>query len=210
MWPVPFELWHRLAQVAAVVATGTAVRLMDDAVDGHGDCRDVGSGDDDNFAPAASRLGEGARTAYALFSLAVGVAFSPVWTVTLFLASYTLGMASDAGRRLPTLMPAWLEMAAALCLSLLAYGWRETVSSVLAIGSIQALDDLLDRDRDRLEGRYGNWALVLGVPAALSLFAGLTLLAAAVDVWKLAVVAGVGGLLIAFSWRWQRVQCKGR
>lgn len=190
MWLTLSEL---LAQVLAAVAVAAAVRFLDDAVDGHRDSPLKGF--------SSSLLGEGGRVAYALFFFALAVVFDRGWAVTLFLAAYAVGMASEPGRALPSGLPSWVESAVAAIVSLGGFGLPATISSLAAVASVQAVDDLVDRKKDRLEGRRGNWALALGVPTVSCLLVGLLLLGAAVHPWKTVVVAGVGGIFTALRRR---------
>lgn len=164
------------AELAAALATGVAVKLMDDALD--------------DSTPATT-----GNIAYALLFLSLGAVFQPAWAATLFLASYAAGMAFSGHPILPSRLPAWLESVLAVGVGLAYAGAAEMIAALAAIVLVQAVDHWVDRDLDRARGRVDNWVLQLGVwPAALL---ALTAFSAGVlcSPWKLGAVAVAAALV---------------
>lgn len=92
-----------------------------------------------------------------IFSIAASLYLS--WAVTLFLASYAVGMANDPGRRLPSSMTAIQESTLAMAIGVFFFGWLEMITSLLLILVVQIVDDLMDERADLREGR---WNIVRG------------------------------------------------
>ncbi|HEY8552282.1 MAG TPA: hypothetical protein VIL40_02375 [Thermaerobacter sp.] len=136
-------------RVAAVIAVGIAVKLMDDVLDQEEDALT-------ERPNVAVRLGA-AAIAYALAALALAAALSPRDALSLFWASYAWGMGHGAGERLPLGLRAWQETALAVALAVLAAGLPDAVAALALIGSVQLLDDWVDlrRERARPQAAFG-------------------------------------------------------
>ncbi|NLY29301.1 MAG: hypothetical protein GX047_01555 [Firmicutes bacterium] len=137
----------------ACFLTGTAVKLMDDYLDAPFD-QMIGK------RTWAAELKEAAFP-YALAALSLGVAADPVWSITLFWASYAVGMRGDLIRPLSLGLTGWQEALVLAFLAHLLFGWQEMLSSWMAIFALQAIDDLRDQREDGLTGA-GNWAVKWG------------------------------------------------
>lgn len=164
--------WATLVRdLGAAFLTGLAVKIMDDFMDAPLDqCR--------GLQTVAQRLGT-ASLPYALAAIAAGAALNHRWAISLFLASYALGMAVDLGRRLPTGLLGYQEALVALGASLVLYGPVRTAAAVAIVTAIQMTDDLLDWREDRLAGG-GALTRKLGLFEALLVLAisgGVALLA---------------------------------
>jgi len=81
---------------------------------------------------------------YALLAFSLAVIAEPTWSITLFWASYAVGMRGDRLRPLPLGLTGWQEALLLGVLTLSAFGWKALVTSWAAIFSLQAVDDLLD------------------------------------------------------------------
>ncbi|MBX5436782.1 MAG: hypothetical protein IRZ33_06140 [Alicyclobacillaceae bacterium] len=147
--------WHDwLLSLACLLFTGAAVKLMDDYLDAEYDiCR--------GQRTMASKLGR-ATLPYSLVLALLGAYLSLHEAVALFLASYAVGMLSAWRERLPTRMPAYLEMAAAVGLSYLLVGWRLTLWGVAMMALVDWLDDVIDMAGDTVSGQR-NLAVRVGV-----------------------------------------------
>lgn len=133
-----------LRDLGAAFLTGLAVKLMDDFLDAPLDrCRGQHT--------IAQRLGS-ASLPYALIVLALGAALNPPWAVSLFLASYALGMAGDLGRRVPSGMTGYQEALLGLGACMLLFGLLRALAAFSVILAIQVADDLRDWKEDRLAG----------------------------------------------------------
>ncbi len=148
-------MWPSMFRFGAVLCMAVAVKLMDDLLDG-----DVGGPRDHDLVSRheTRALGAGGAAAYALGLGMVAAALNTEWAVTLFLASYAVGMLDDPLRRLPSRLPAGVESFLAILIGVSAYGWRSAVASLACIVLIQALDDLVDYRSDLQAGRR-NWAV---------------------------------------------------
>jgi len=132
------------ALFGALLAGGFAIKMMDDALDVDYDiCR--------GRRTLAAKLGKGALP-YALLVGLVGTAWNAHVVIAVFLASYTVGMALRLGERLPTRLPAGVEMALAALLSILLVGWMLTLWAIAMMAVIDWLDDVVDVSNDALAG----------------------------------------------------------
>ena len=143
---------------------------------------------------------EEAALPYALVALSLAVIAEPVWSVTLFWASYAVGMRGDLARCLPLGLKGWQEALLIGIIAGLAYGWKTTVSSLLAIFSVQAIDDLIDQEQDKMAGA-GNWVLRWGtVETSLAAIIAVLILSC-LDIIKLLLVL-TNGLLVVIIHRY--------
>lgn len=183
-----YEGWIALVEtLAAVVAAGVAIKLMDDDLDREDD-RLAGK------ATVAAALGPGTG-AYALAALAVAMLLDARVAGPLFLSAYAVGMAHAPGQRLPTGLAAWHESILAAGAGMLLAGVRPMMVSVAAMVFVQCADDLLDRAEDRRSARpslitrlgpvetglLGAAALLVGVSLAPGLMTAVIVAAVLVD-----------------------------
>ncbi|NMB11415.1 MAG: hypothetical protein GX977_03915 [Firmicutes bacterium] len=138
-------------------------------------------------------LGEAALP-YALVALSLAALAEPVWAVTLFWASYAVGMRGDLTRPLPLGLTGWQEALLLGMIAIWAFGWRTVFTSWAAIFSIQAIDDLLDRKQDKMTGA-GNWATRWGVVETGLAATMIIILLGYLDIAKLVLVF-ITGLLV--------------
>ncbi|MGI6567248.1 MAG: hypothetical protein GX341_08610 [Firmicutes bacterium] len=163
--------------------TGIAVKLMDDYLDAHFD-QMAGK------RTWAGELGEAALP-YALAALSLGAAFNPAWSLTLFWASYAMGMRGDMTRPLSLGLTGWQEALVLGVFALLVFGWKEVFTSWGAIFVLQAIDDLRDEREDRLTSA-GNWAVQWGVVETGLTGVLMAIILARLDLWKLVLVLSAG------------------
>lgn len=131
---------------------------------------------------------------YALIALSLGIIADPLWSITLFWASYSIGMRGDLSRPLPLGLTGWQEGLFLGVLTLLLFGWKALLTSWAAIFSVQAIDDLLDQKQDRMSGA-GNWAVRWGtVETCLAVAISVAILCY-LDVMKL-ILVWINGLLV--------------
>jgi len=128
--------------IGAACFTGMAVKLMDDRLDEPLDSL--------LNRPNLTRVLGRADIAYALLSLTLAVALSPVVALVLFAASYAVGMAHEPGRTGPLGLPYWAESAGILAVGVLKAGVGLQAAALLGVGAVQLVDDI----RDRREGSH--------------------------------------------------------
>jgi 4-hydroxybenzoate polyprenyltransferase len=175
--------------------TGTAVKIMDDYLDTPVD-RIIGR------QTWAARLEEAALP-YALLALSLAVIAEPIWAITLFWASYAMGMRGDMARLLPLGLRGWQEALVLGVISGLAFGWKVTISSWLAIFTVQAIDDLVDQQQDKMTGA-GNWASRWGmVETGLATIIAILILSC-LDIAKLVLVLMNSFLVLGVQRCWTR------
>jgi hypothetical protein len=167
--------------------TGIAIKIMDDFLDASIDSM-IGK------RTWAASLDEAALP-YALVALSLAAVAEPVWSITLFWASYAVGMRGDLTRPLPLGLTGWQEASLLGMIAILAFGWRTVFTSWAAIFSVQAIDDLLDRKQDKMSGA-ANWAIQWGV-VETSLTASIVIIALGyLDIAKLVFVFATGPLVV--------------
>ncbi len=137
----------------AVVLCAAAVKLFDDWLDQD---RDQAA----NKANWVTVLGPG-TTIYAALLLAIAAALHASVSLSLFFASYGIGMFHDFGRLLPSRLRGWQESVLVWGLGSVIFGWQIMLFSMLFIAGVQLFDDCLDLAADRrsgqrnLAGRFG-------------------------------------------------------
>lgn len=142
-----------------------AVKLTDDFLDQE---TDLGGGRY-NWAVC---LGPGAMV-YALVLLALAAALNARVSLSLFFASYVVGMTNSLGTLLPSRLTGWQESALVTALGIIVFDTRTAFFALLFVASVQLFDDFLDMSSDRLCGQR-NFACRFGPVVALS--GGLILL----------------------------------
>lgn len=164
------------------------IKMMDDYLDGPLD-RLIGK------KTWAADLQE-ATLPYALLAFSLAVIAEPTWSITLFWASYAVGMRGDRLRPLPLGLTGWQEALLLGVLTLSAFGWKALVTSWAAIFSLQAVDDLLDHQQDKMCGA-ANWATRWGVVETGLAAAIAIALLCYLDVIKLLLVSINGPLIVS-------------
>lgn len=153
------------ATAAAVLFTGAAIKLMDDFVDRR---MDAWAG----VTTWAGQLGDGALP-YSMAALAIALLIDARSAGTLFLAAYSLGMAHELRRTLPSGLLGWHESVIALSVGALLGGPLPMAAALAAMVFVQCIDDLDDAETDRLRGQrsfvvaFGRWETIMLAAAAL-------------------------------------------
>ena len=98
---------------------------------------------------------------YALMALCLACLANPFWAVSLFWASYMLGMRGDLNRALALGLTGWQEALITGALLYIIIGGSTLVTSVGAVFCIQSIDDLMDQRLDLASGS-SNWATKWG------------------------------------------------
>ena len=172
------------AAFASLLLTGAVIKLLDDALDA----------DFDKFRgerTLAVRLGP-AVLPYGLV-IALLAAYCDVrLAIALFFGSYAVGMFATWRERLPTHLPAFVEILLAVGLSLVLSGWRMALWGLAMMAVIDWLDDLVDSSRDKVSGQT-NLVLRIGlVPTLFLVMAALcvaVLLNPVLTAWAFIAVA---------------------
>lgn len=139
---------------------GAAVKLLDDSLDA----------DFDKFRgerTLAARLGR-AVYPYGVLLALLAAYVDVKLTVALFLGSYVVGMFVQWRERLPTKVPAYVEIVLAIALSFALTGWHVAVWAIAMMAVVDWLDDLVDYSGDKTSGQ-ANIALKIGVVETLFL-----------------------------------------
>jgi hypothetical protein len=143
-----------------------SIKLADDFLD-----QDVDRSER-NFA---KKIGKGTML-YGMVSMAIAVSLNASISVSLFFASYIIGMFHDLKRYFPSHLNGIQESLLVFILGVFFWGWRTMLFSIFFVISIQLLDDYIDYYTDQLIGQR-NWAHRLGRVECSLLFL-LNLLAA--------------------------------
>ncbi|NLJ86419.1 MAG: hypothetical protein GX322_08260 [Firmicutes bacterium] len=167
--------------------TGLAIKIMDDYLDT--------AFESTLGVTWAIQLKEAALP-YALLFFSLGCLAEQQWSITLFWASYAVGMRGDLRRPLALGLTGWQETFALGVILSLVWDCQNVFTSWAAIFSLQGIDDLVDRKIDKLVGS-DNWALRWGVvETSMMVIIVLTLLAY-LDIAKLILVFLSSFLVIA-------------
>ncbi|MFD1674572.1 hypothetical protein [Alicyclobacillus fodiniaquatilis] len=142
-----------LRAFVALLFAGAAVKLMDDALDVEYDlCR--------GKRTLAVRL-ERACLPYSLAIFGIAMITEAHVALAVFLGSYAVGMFTRLDERLPSRVPAFVEIIVAIALCIVLVGWREALWGVAMMSVIDWLDDMVDRQKDLISGQF-NVAIRFG------------------------------------------------
>ncbi|QSO53678.1 hypothetical protein JZ785_07495 [Alicyclobacillus curvatus] len=132
---------------------GWTIKLLDDHLDSE---YDIARGE----RTLAVRLGRSAF-AYGMVSALLAAALNQSLAIALFFSSYAVGMFTDVREKQPTHLPAYVECAIAVGLSVLFAGWQTALFALAFVALVDWLDDIVDYGRDALSGER-NVARSLG------------------------------------------------
>lgn len=151
MWP---EIFDFITTSLAVSCCAFAVKLADDYLDQEYDKR-AGRA---NFAYV---LGKGTMF-YAMLLMIIAAALNMKISLSLFLASYIVGMFNDFNTIFPLGLTGWQETSIILLLSSALFGIHLTSFALMIVTAVQLLDDCIDVSIDRRVGQR-NFACRFGV-----------------------------------------------
>ncbi|CAM3970318.1 hypothetical protein [Alicyclobacillus pomorum] len=137
-----------------LVLAGATIKLMDDYLDAEYDiCRGKHT--------LAVKLSRGTLP-YALVLGLLAAYLNLDITISVFFGSYAAGMLTTWREKLPTRVPAFIEIIVAFGLSTLLVGWHIALWGACLMAMFDWLDDLVDRMTDHKTGQR-NMALRIGV-----------------------------------------------
>jgi len=148
----------------SVILSAIAIKLADDYLD-----QDMDKSEK-NFATV---LGKGSML-YGMVSMALAASLNTPISISLFLASYIIGMFHDLKSHFPSRLNGFQESILIFIVGVFLLGWKMILFSIFFVISIQLIDDYIDDSRDELIG-HRNWAHRLGRVECFLLFL-LTLL----------------------------------
>jgi 4-hydroxybenzoate polyprenyltransferase len=173
MWP---EMYEFAVTTLAVAFCGAAIKLTDDYLDQEED-RQLARW---NWTVV---LGVGTPV-YAMLLLALAAATDVVVSLSLFLASYVVGMLSVPERAYPCGLRGWQECGLILFAGTLLLGFRSMAFALTFVMAVQLIDDCVDRKLDACQTPVrGNWANRLGMTECL--LAAAILLLTALEIGRL-------------------------
>lgn len=142
MWQ---EIFDFFSIAAAVVFCAAAVKLADDYLDREFDAI-AGK------ANWADRLGRGTML-YAMFLLALAAGINTPLSLSLFLASYVIGMFNSMRTTLPSRLTGFQESLLALLAGMVLFGWNNMFFAFSFVLAVQLFDDCLDIHSDQIAGQ---------------------------------------------------------
>lgn len=157
MWP---EIYDYSATVVAVIFCAVAIKLADDFLDEEID-ENIGN---ENWSKI---LGRGTPI-YAMIFLSLSIYLKPPISLSLFLASYSIGMLHDLKQKFPTKLTGYQESVIAFIIGAILCGWKFMIFAFLFVIGVQLIDDCIDAQNDELAG-YRNLAYRLGIVEAYAL-----------------------------------------
>ena len=161
-----------LGWLACMLLTGAVIKLMDDSLDAAFD----------KFRgkrTLAVRLGS-AVFPYGLMLALLAANIDVKLTLALFFGSYAVGMFTNWRERLPSHLPAYVEMLLAVGSSVLLTGWQLALWAIAMMAVIDWLDDLVDVAGDKRSGQ-ANLAVRIGFVETLFLVMGMLCVAVLLD-----------------------------
>ncbi|WP_371370994.1 hypothetical protein [Sporomusa aerivorans] len=165
MWPEMFEF---LSTVIAAACCSAAVKLADDYLDMDYDA----IAGKPNWAEILDR----GTMLYAMFLLALAAGINATLSLSLFFASYIVGMFSCLRDKFPSRLNGFQESMLAFTAGIILFGWNQMMFSVCFVAAVQLFDDYLDAQSDQLAGQR-NLANRLGKVECIVVFLLCTILA---------------------------------
>lgn len=148
------EIFEFIQAFFCVIFCAASVKITDDFLDS---CCDQHVGKKN----LANAIGPGAMV-YALLLMGLAAALNAALAVSLFLASYIVGMFNQLTQRMPTRLTGYQEAVIIFIGGLVLFGWRLAIFSILFILAVQLVDDCVDARLDGLIGR-NNFAHRFGI-----------------------------------------------
>jgi len=183
-WP---GLW--LAGMAALAAA-VAIRLMDEQLDKYGD--------ELAFRFTVARFLGDSTTSYALLAFCLSALLAAKAAAVLFLAAYAVGMTGDWQQRLPSGLPAGLEIIIVILIGIWGTGPAAMIWGFCFMAGLQCLDDYVDLKLDALAGQR-NLCRLLG--SGETLMIGIYLLVCAFRLSPgLTAVTGLAAIFSYIIW----------
>jgi len=193
------------AALTSTVCAAIVVRLMDEHLDRYQD-------------EVAQRYTIGrylgsAALPYALFVFSLAALIAPSLAATLVLAAYAVGMTGDVSRPLPSGLPGYAEVIAAIAVATWGVGWQGALWAVCCMSVIQCGDDFLDRTLDARTGqrnlcrRWGKWEVVMTGLLLLLVAMQLSVLLTGVVAGAVVILAGGWSILSDATRRWGANRC---
>lgn len=171
-------IYSNIRYFFCILLTGFVIKFVDDYIDREKDYligqKNIFNILDDNILP------------YIFIIYSVACYIDRTTAVTLFLASFSLGMIHDFTAKMPTLLYGYQESIILIALSVLIIGIKDMLSSLLIIASIHLIDDLIDVNKEIYIKK--NWAFLLGKVETLTLSIIFFLLSVYINLYKTLMV----------------------
>lgn len=149
MWSIIFKITK---QILCILFIGIVIKLMDDYID-----QDIDklAGQYNLFNLTHIRI-----MPYILLIFAIACSFDLNTSITLFFASYSLGMMQSIDTKMFTSLYSYQESILVIILGIFLFGFHDMLSSLFIIAFIHLIDDYLDCDKDKNYKK--NWVFILG------------------------------------------------
>lgn len=163
-----YTIFNIIKQVICVFFTGLVIKMMDDYID-----RDIDSlsGQKNIFTLSNCRI-----IPYVLLIFGLACFINKETALTLFFASYSIGMMGTLKAKMPTSLYGYQESIIIIVLGVILFGITEMSSSIFIIACVHLLDEYIDYNKDKKYKK--NWVFLLGKTEVLIL--GLIFLLSAI------------------------------
>jgi hypothetical protein len=151
LWCTIFNI-YLIKSISSIFFTGCVIKLMDDYMDQDYDALI-------NKCNVSNNLGHGVMP-YVLLLFSIACVSNVTTAVSLFLASFGLGMVGTLPVKMPSGFSGYGESVAAIIAGLLLFGTKTMISSICIIAAVQLLDDYIDLDSDMISKK--NLAFIFG------------------------------------------------
>jgi len=153
--------WFSIAKAFfSLLFMAAAVKLMDDSLDAE---MDAHKGQE----TLAVRMGRGVVPYVALLAV-LAVSMNRNASLAAFFGSYMTGMFANLKERLPSKVPAWVEVALVAAVAVVVLPWQYALWGVAMMCVVNWLDDVVDYTSDQTTGQW-NLARRLGIAETLLL-----------------------------------------
>ncbi|MDB5083668.1 MAG: hypothetical protein JWN30_554 [Bacilli bacterium] len=187
---IPQTFWN---SGLCILLIGITIKLMDDWLDQEFDeC--VGK------KTVARKLGKSALP-YSLLLAVLSAVVNPPLAISLFLASYSVGMAFQFTDRMPTGLPGYGEAAISFVVGCCLIGVPLMGWGIVMMLTVQLLDDILDSKLDKQSGQQ-NFVVKVGIVEGSLLFFLLFVSSILLNAFETCLVL-IAMPIIALSQEWR-------
>ncbi len=141
-----YPILYNIKDIGSILCTGMVIKMLDDMMDN--DCHYLKYllKKHDKQTIYNTLLG------YMLLLLCLGSILNYIYSSTLFVSAYVIGMFFDINMKMPSGLRVYQECIIYGAILFLIFSWQQVVSSFLIVWAIQLLDDILDHKKDKKLG----------------------------------------------------------
>jgi len=184
---------YNIKMLISIFLTALVIKSIDYYIDS----------DIDGFAKILDNIGKGILP-YCLIVFAFACTINKETSISLLISAYCIGMFDDLNRELSFKSKGYQEGAIVSIAGIYFLGLNEMLSSMLIIGIIQLLDDIIDLDKDKYYS-LKNYVLKFGIVEII-----LVILIMAIIAIELALTKLLLSILVFIALQYLEFRISGR